>query len=35
MLQFFYYYYIKERCDRGQGAKTTHDSHWHTLNQHK
>jgi hypothetical protein len=36
MLQFlFYYYYIKERCGRGQGAEATHDSHRHTLNQNK
>jgi hypothetical protein len=36
MLQFlFYYYYIKERCGRGQGAEATHDSHWHTLNQNQ
>jgi hypothetical protein len=33
MLPFYYYYYIKERCGRGQGAEATHDSPAHTLNQ--
>jgi hypothetical protein len=30
-----FYYYIEERGGHGQGAKATHDSHRHTLNQNK